>query len=128
MSNALARLRQLFHDELLVRTPNGMEPTPRALELAGPIRQALRQIERAVESGVSLAPETSERRFTLRMSDYDGSFLLPVVLDRLGREVPGIAPDIRKLPPQQSVDALEAHEIYLAVSLAHKGFDEGTRE
>src|SRR3546814_17268184 len=84
MSNALARLRQLFHDEPLVRTPNGMEPTPRALELAGPIRQALRQIERAVASGVAFAPETSDRHLTLRRSVSVRPFPLPGVLRRHG--------------------------------------------
>src|SRR3546814_15130061 len=51
---------------------------------------------------------------------YVGSFLLPGVMGRLGREAPGIALDIRHLPPEQSVDALEADEIDLAVSLGLK--------
>src|SRR3546814_19292511 len=51
---------------------------------------------------------------------YVGSFLLPGVMGRLGREAPGIALDIRHLPPAQSVDALEADEIDLAVSLGLK--------
>lgn len=39
-SHALDRLRKLLGDELLVRTASGMEPTPRALSLAGPLRLA----------------------------------------------------------------------------------------
>ncbi|GCC49278.1 hypothetical protein chiPu_0033605, partial [Chiloscyllium punctatum] len=39
MSNALNRLRAMFEDELLVRTTSGMKPTPRATELAEPLRQ-----------------------------------------------------------------------------------------
>ena len=42
MSNALARLRQLFDDPLFVRTPGGMRPTPFAQQLAQPVREALR--------------------------------------------------------------------------------------
>ena len=38
MSNALSRLRHIFKDELLVRTPSGMQATPRALELTEPTR------------------------------------------------------------------------------------------
>ena len=49
MSNALRRLRIVFGDELLVRTPNGMRATPRALELAEPVRAVLRQVERVME-------------------------------------------------------------------------------
>src|SRR5258707_11422759 len=41
MSHALTRLRHMLKDELFVRSPNGMVPTPRAEELATPIRIAL---------------------------------------------------------------------------------------
>jgi DNA-binding transcriptional LysR family regulator len=44
-SHALERLRKLLDDELLVRTSTGMEPTPRALELADPVRLALEEIQ-----------------------------------------------------------------------------------
>ncbi len=49
MSYALARLRELLHDPVLVRTSNGMVPTPRALELAGPVRAALDQLRATLE-------------------------------------------------------------------------------
>src|SRR5215471_11522331 len=48
MSHALTRLRQLFGDDLFVRTPKEMKPTPRAIELAAPIADALEQIRRAL--------------------------------------------------------------------------------
>ncbi|MGF6811396.1 DNA-binding transcriptional LysR family regulator [Paraburkholderia sp. Clong3] len=44
MSGALTRLRELFDDELFVRAPSGMQPTPRACDLAVPISDALRPI------------------------------------------------------------------------------------
>ena len=37
VSNAPRRLRQAFGDELFVRTAQGMQPTPRAQQLAGPV-------------------------------------------------------------------------------------------
>src|SRR6266550_8491633 len=45
MSHNLARLRRLFHDELLTRAPDGMRPTPRALALSDPVQNALAQIQ-----------------------------------------------------------------------------------
>lgn len=45
MSNALSRLRATLDDPILVRTSRGMEPTPRALELHGPIHAALTEIQ-----------------------------------------------------------------------------------
>ena len=45
MSHALTRLRHMLKDELFVRSPNGMMPTPRAEEFATPIRIALDGLE-----------------------------------------------------------------------------------
>ena len=79
MSNALSRLRHLFQDELLVRTATGMQATARALELAEPTRQVLRQIERVFESDRG-SPATW-RTFTTRLSDLLGLLLLPQLLE-----------------------------------------------
>ena len=46
MSNALARLRRLFGDPLLVRRGAALVPTARAEALAGPVREALALIQR----------------------------------------------------------------------------------
>ncbi|WP_243770039.1 LysR family transcriptional regulator [Amycolatopsis acidicola] len=43
MSHALSRMRRLLNDDLLVRQRNGVTLTPRAMELAAPLREALRQ-------------------------------------------------------------------------------------
>ena len=48
VSHALARLREVLGDELFIRTPNGMQPTARALMMAPLIRQAWRSLETAV--------------------------------------------------------------------------------
>ena len=47
-SNALARLRGTFGDPLLVRTTGGMAPTPRAVALQEPLRQALDGVGSAI--------------------------------------------------------------------------------
>src|SRR6266851_5422630 len=49
LSHALTRLRYLLKDQLFIRTPKGMVPTPRAEQLALPVRQALTQMEQALE-------------------------------------------------------------------------------
>src|SRR5215475_15119908 len=50
MSSALSRLRGLFDDPLLVRTANGMQPTPRATELIDPVTNALKQVRRVFDA------------------------------------------------------------------------------
>src|SRR5690242_3441157 len=49
LSHALNRLRYLLKDQLFIRTPTGMVPTPRAEQLAPPLRQALTEMQHALE-------------------------------------------------------------------------------
>jgi DNA-binding transcriptional LysR family regulator len=122
MSNALARLRATFGDVLLVRTPRGMEPTARGLELAGEVRQVLRQVERVLTPGAGFEPARCEQRFVLRMSDLLSRLFLPGIAEALLREAPLAALEIVHLSPAQTVQALEADACDLAVSM---GLDHG---
>jgi DNA-binding transcriptional LysR family regulator len=117
MSNALARLRHIFKDDLLVRTAVGMQATPRALELAEPVRQVLRQIERVLDSEPIFDPATSSRTFTLRLSDLLALLLLPPLFDKIKSEAPGLEFDIVHLPPNRTVEAIEKDEVDIAVSM-----------
>src|SRR6201984_460139 len=69
MSHALNRLRWLLKDQLFVRTPEGMAPTPRAEELAQPVRQALGGLEAALDPE-GFVPARSDRRFGLALNNY----------------------------------------------------------
>src|SRR5262252_7116159 len=61
VSNALAQLRAVLGDPLLVRGPRGMIPTERALALAGPLRAALGALERGLDPPAAFDPLTAER-------------------------------------------------------------------
>ncbi len=117
MSNALSRLRHVFRDELLVRTPQGMQATPRARELAEPVRQVLRSIERVFDGDAGFEPASSDRRFTIRLSDLLGRMLLPALIENLAASAPDVRFDVVHLPPQRTTAALEGDEIDLAVSM-----------
>lgn len=116
MSSALSRLRQLFQDELLVRTPSGMEPTPRALALAGSVRHILRQTETLLDHPDDFTPATARRTFRLRMSDLLLLCLMPPLAARVGREAPHVVLDAVHLPPESTLRALENDEIDMAIS------------
>jgi LysR family transcriptional activator of mexEF-oprN operon len=64
VSNALAQLRTLFGDPLLVRGARGMVPTERALALAGPLRAGLAQLEQGLTPSTAFDPLTAQRSFT----------------------------------------------------------------
>src|SRR6185437_3973870 len=61
MSNALARLRRLLDDPLLVRRGSGLVPTARADALIGPVHEALELIRAALHTQATFDP-ASERR------------------------------------------------------------------
>ena len=63
-----ARLRRALGDDLFVRGPEGMSPTPRALDLAGPVRRALAEIEGALQQD-RFDPPSSTARFRLVLNN-----------------------------------------------------------
>ncbi len=117
MSNALSRLRVVFKDDLFVRTAKGMEPTPRALELGLHVHSILQQATRLMTSDILFDPGSSERVFSARMSDLVGILILPRLMARLRAEGPGISLDTVHLSPEQTIEALEADRLELAVSM-----------
>jgi DNA-binding transcriptional LysR family regulator len=70
MSHALSRLRDLFADDLFVRTPTGMEPTARAREIAPLVAAAIEHIEAALNLGIGFDPAKSGGIFTAGMAEY----------------------------------------------------------
>ena len=89
MSHALGRLRKLLGDPLLVRTPQGMLPTPRAQELIGPIRHALREIDRALTQSPAFDPRMRAAPSRWPASTSDPLVVVPPLLARLRAEAPG---------------------------------------
>jgi DNA-binding transcriptional LysR family regulator len=94
-SHALARLRALTGDELLVRGREGMVPTLRGDALAAPVRKALEEIARALAPPGAFDPATARGKVLIGTSDYAELVLLPRVFARLAREAPRL--DLRVL-------------------------------
>jgi DNA-binding transcriptional LysR family regulator len=90
VSSALKRLRRLLGDELFFRTAQGMEPTPFAERLAGPVAEALGTIHQALQARASFDPDSSTRRFTIAMTDIGEIYFLPELLPLLRRIAPGV--------------------------------------
>lgn len=116
-SAALGRLRGLFEDELFTRTRSGVEPTPRAVELARRIEPALGLIHGAVTSPDRFDPATGRRTFTLGMSDDLEAALLPRLLNATA-ELPGIRLAVRQCNRNTVADMIDRGEIDLGVAAA----------
>jgi DNA-binding transcriptional LysR family regulator len=116
MSNALARLREIFDDDLLVRTPRGMEPTHRGLDLAEKTRQALRLIGHVFEEDIGFDPVRTSRRFRLRLSDLLEALALARLISNMTAAAPKAILDTVHLSPEATIEALELDTVDAAVS------------
>ena len=117
MSNALKRLRLALGDELLVRAGSGMVPTPRAVELAGPLREALGTLQRALDSDAQFDPETATRSFRIASTDYAELVLLPELAARLRDRAPSVDLFVRALEGEVPRNDLESGDLDLAVGV-----------
>jgi DNA-binding transcriptional LysR family regulator len=89
VSHSLARLREMLDDELFIRTTTGMQPTARAMAMAGMVRDALRSLEAAIELP-RFEPATSTRKFTIAANDFTTMVLAPRLLHVLRTEAPQV--------------------------------------
>jgi DNA-binding transcriptional LysR family regulator len=97
ISNALARLRDLVGDPLLIKTKRGMEPTERALELVQPLRGALGKIQRAVEAARPFDPATTEADIVISADEYCVQLFVPAIAQRLRVLAPGLVLRVARL-------------------------------
>ncbi len=117
VSNALARLRRLTGDALFVRTTAGMEPTPYAQELAGPIASALGIIDGAVNRPSSFDPATARRAFRIGMTDVGEIYFLPALMNELNRWSSTVTISTVRNGSVDLKDEMEAGRIDLALGL-----------
>lgn len=115
VSNALARLRKTFGDELFVRTAQGMMPTPLATHLANPVSVALDNVARALNHEERFEPSTSSRQFTVAMSDVGEVYFLPGLAERCAAIAPGVRLRTVRTSPQDLGEAMAAGHIDMAV-------------
>lgn len=118
MSAALSRLRSLLRDELFVRGPAGLQPTPRALDLADPLSRALADIQRTLEFTRAFDPRSSAAAFTLGLSEHPAFVLLPRLVERLRDAAPAITLHIRIFAARgDAVAILDAGEADLTIGV-----------
>ncbi len=126
MSHALRRMRNLFEDPLFVSTPRGMQPTPRAQELADPIERILKGVEHVLDQP-RFDPATAQRKFRIIASDYAQFVLLPSLVRYLERHAPGIDITIRTAR-SLLFERLERGDADLAIGLFDSDMEDGYRQ
>ncbi|MCT7377463.1 LysR family transcriptional regulator [Chelativorans salis] len=115
VSSALGRLRQILHDDLFIRVGNRMVPTPKALALREPIRNALRQLEDAFNSTVEFDPARADHNFLIGGSDYVSTLLMPEIARSLMPEAPDITFQMLDVSAKQVFAALSEGKVDVAL-------------
>src|SRR5262245_12073665 len=79
VSHALARLRTTLGDELFVRAPTGLVPTPRAASLVAELGAGLAALERVIGGG-AFEPRRATASFRVATTDFGARLVMPKLL------------------------------------------------
>ena len=114
LSHALNRLRYLVKDQLFIRTPTGMVPTPRAEQLALPLRHALAEMQRALEPETFVAA-LANRRFSIAINNYAAIVLAAPLVAAVAAAAPLVQLDLRPSGTLEVFDLLDSGELDVAI-------------
>ena len=126
VSHSLERLRYLLNDPLFLRTPKGVVPTARALELGEPVADILARVGRVIASATPFDAATSSRRFVIGAPDAIMASTMVPLSEHLSRKAPRVDISLIHLMPmrharseehpwQASLQKLEKREIDVAM-------------
>lgn len=115
MSHALQRMREQLGDPLFLKVRTGMQPSPRAMELAMVVQDVLSQVRTHLLTAPRFEPAQARRTFTLALSDVGEAAFLPRLLARLMLDAPNI--DVRTISARHAdlMDRLERGKVDLAI-------------
>ena len=117
ISHALAKLREIFADELFVRAGQRLVPTARALELAPTVHVILAGMESLLRPAKPFDPRDAERDFAMTASEA-GDLIL---VQPLRRRLEVLAPSVRVgwMPGQgeETIDALRQGRCHFAIDI-----------
>jgi DNA-binding transcriptional LysR family regulator len=114
MSHALTRLRHMLKDELFVRSPHGMMPTPRAEQLATPIRIAFDGLQQSLEPD-HFEPSKAATTFRIAVDNYAAIVLVAPIATHIAEIAPGVKLDFRPSGTLDIPEQLDRSELHLAI-------------
>lgn len=114
VSNAVSRLKVMFNDELFVRYGRGIQPTARAFQLFGSVRQALQLVQNELP-GSGFEPLSSERVFNLCVCSPLDNALTSVIFNKVGEIAPNIHLVFKSALNQNTEHQLRYQEIEFVI-------------
>ncbi|WP_063781877.1 LysR family transcriptional regulator [Bradyrhizobium viridifuturi] len=114
MSAALARLREVFHDPLLVRVGRDLALTRNAEDLIVPLKESLSKVEQLLLRRPGFDPANDARTFSISASDYAGLVLLTPLVRIISNEAPNVT--IHLLPrARDAVRVLQTNQADIVI-------------
>ncbi len=115
-SHALARLRELFADPLLVRAGKQLVLTARGAQLKPRVHQLLEETKAVLRETETFEPQKLERTLHLACTDYAELLVLPALSRELARSAPGLVLHSRALR-ESFVEELRGGQLDLALGV-----------
>lgn len=116
-SAALARLRKLLGDPLLIRVGSGMVRSELAERLAPMLAEALSRLSAVLDNAAAFEPATATRGFVMAGTDYTSPLILPGLLARMRREAPGVSLRVRGYGKSELPGLLATRAVDLAIGV-----------
>ncbi len=117
VSHALMRLRELFGDELFVRSRRGVSPTPKAVGISTYVHEIIRLARVTLLPTQAFDPETSDRTLTLALGDAGDMAILPTLAQHLRKQQANIKVVSQPHSAEEAVLELGSGKLDLYVGL-----------
>lgn len=114
VTGMLNRLRESFDDPLFVRSQRGIIPTPRAEQLASPIKQLLADVEGMLQPQ-AFNPLTAKLTIKIASTDYALRAVVVPFLGALRQQAPNIRVSVLPIDDQKLPAQLERGDVDLAL-------------
>jgi DNA-binding transcriptional LysR family regulator len=115
-SHALARLRTLFDDPLLLRSRAGMVASTRAAEFEQGVRELLATYDGLLGLARPFDPAVSSQTFVISAPEYAERLLLPGLAQRARRAAPNVRIEVQTPDRDRAFELLESGRVDLRVA------------
>ncbi len=115
ISHALAKLREIFADELFVRAGQKLVPTAKARELAPTVHVILAGMESLLRPSKPFDPSLASRDFSIAASEAGELILLQPLRRRLMQAAPNVCADWMPSHREETVEALRSGRCHFVI-------------
>jgi len=117
ISHALAKLRQIFNDDLFVRAGQRLVPTAKALELAPTVHVILAGMESLLRPSKPFDPSLSLREFAAASSEAGELILVEPLRQRLHSLAPSVRVSWTPFNRDETIDALRNARSHFVIDI-----------